>query len=139
KLREICPKCGRPVTVGVLNRVEELADREEGCAPPATGGRVLSLIPLVEIVAEILDAGAATKGVTAAYEALLAKLGPELRLLSEVALEEIGAKGNSIFAEAISRLRQGRVIREAGFDGEYGVIRLFDEALLSGREKKILL
>jgi PHP family Zn ribbon phosphoesterase len=136
ELQEICPTCGKPVTVGVLNRVEALADRPEGSAPPATAGRVLSLIPLPEILGEILSAGAATKGVITTYESLLAKLGPELTILTQTSIEEIRRRGSTTLAEAMTRLRAGKVIREAGYDGEYGVIRLFAAGELSGRAKE---
>ncbi len=138
-LKEACPVCGRPVTVGVLNRVEVLADREEGCAPPATGGKVISLIPLVEIIAEIMDKGPATKGVVAAYEGMLARLGSELAILSSIDTNEISRIAPQVVVEAISRLRKGKVIREAGYDGEFGVIKLFTPDELSGRGKEKLL
>jgi DNA helicase-2/ATP-dependent DNA helicase PcrA len=131
----LCPGCGKPVTVGVLNRVQELTDRAEGAAPPPTAGRVTSLIPLAEIVSELKGRGPATKGVQSEYEALLANLGPELPLLSKIPVEEIRTKNSELLAEAIVRLREGRVIREAGYDGEFGVIRLFTKEELSGRAK----
>jgi uncharacterized protein (TIGR00375 family) len=123
-----CPVCGEPVTVGVLHRVEMLADRSaQEALPPPTAGRAESLVPLPEVLAEIHGSGPATKTVERAYDRLIAALGPELSILDAVPVEDISRAESSLLAEAIMRLRAGRVIREAGYDGEYGVIRLFED------------
>jgi len=127
-----CPVCGKPLTVGVLNRVYELADREE----PLLTRDVYSLIPLTEVLSELLDCGPAAKKVTIRYEKLLRDLGPELQILMEMPLPVIEKAGGDFLAEAVSRMRDGRVIREAGYDGEYGRIRLFsptERASLAGQ------
>src|SRR5262245_3292697 len=129
-----CPACGAPVTVGVEHRVEALADRTEAEAqPPATAGSVSNLVPLPEILSEITQSGAATKTVEQGYNRVLASLGPELALLQEVPVEDIGRAGSSLLAEAVGRLRAGQVIRDPGYDGEYGVIRLFHDGELERR------
>ncbi|HKA74734.1 MAG TPA: UvrD-helicase domain-containing protein [Xanthobacteraceae bacterium] len=129
-----CPACGAPVTVGVEHRVEALADRSEAEAqPPATAGSVSNLVPLPEILSEITQSGAATKTVEQGYNRVLASLGPELALLQEVPVEDIGRAGSSLLAEAVGRLRAGQVIRDPGYDGEYGVIRLFHDGELERR------
>lgn len=120
-----CPTCSKPVTVGVLNRVEALADRPEGSPPPKTAGEVRSLIPLAEILGEVYQCGPATKKVTQACERLFTEVGPELPLLGQTALEAVPKTLHPLFPEALRRLRAGQVIRQPGFDGEYGVIRLF--------------
>jgi ATP-dependent DNA helicase UvrD/PcrA len=123
-----CPVCGEPVTVGVLHRVEMLADRSEAEAlPPPTAGKAENLVPLSEVLAEINGTGAASKAVERNYDRLIATLGPELSILDAVPVEDISRATSSLLAEAITRLRAGQVIREAGYDGEYGVIRLFEE------------
>lgn len=123
----LCPVCGRPVTVGVLHRIESLADRDEDeAAAVAAKSQFVSLVPLPEVLSELLGVGASSKRVAAAYEALLAELGPELAILRSIPLEDLERTDMPNLAEAIRRLRAGRVIREAGFDGEYGVIRLFE-------------
>jgi DNA helicase II / ATP-dependent DNA helicase PcrA len=123
-----CPVCGERVTVGVLHRVEMLADRsEDEAVPPATAGRAENLVPLPEVLAEINGTGAASKSVERSYDRLVATLGPELSILDAVPVEDISRAASSLLAEAIARLRAGQVIREAGYDGEYGVIRLFEE------------
>jgi len=120
-----CPVCGKPVTVGVLHRVQALADRPEGSRPEGAAG-FRSLVPLPEVMGEILRVGRKSKAVAEELTALVDRLGPELDVLTTVPLEEIRRAGSALLAEAIDRLRRGQVIREAGFDGEYGVIRLFD-------------
>jgi DNA helicase-2/ATP-dependent DNA helicase PcrA len=120
-----CPVCGKPLTVGVLHRVEALADRPDGSRPRGAAG-FRSLVPLPEVMGEILRVGPKSKAVSHELDSLAARLGPELELLTTTPLEEIRQAGSALLAEAIDRLRQGRVIRDAGFDGEYGVIRLFE-------------
>ena len=127
----LCPACGKPLTVGVMHRVEDLADRPEDAAPPATAGPMQSLVPLPEMLSEIHQVGPKSKRVARHYESLLARLGPELPLLNSLPLEDIAPASSSIVAEAVSRLRRQEVIREAGYDGVYGTIRLFEEAELS--------
>jgi uncharacterized protein (TIGR00375 family) len=123
-----CPVCGERVTVGVLHRVEMLADRsEEEAKPPPSAGKAENLVPLPEVLAEINATGTASKAVERSYDRLVATLGPELAILDAVPVEDISRAASSLLAEAITRLRAGRVIREAGYDGEYGVIRLFEE------------
>ena len=125
-----CPACGKPVTVGVMHRVAELADRDEG-ARPASAGPVRSFVPLAEILSEILKVGVATKRVRASYEGVVARLGPELAILEHLPLDDIRKACSPLLAEALTRLRAGRVIREAGYDGEYGRIRLFEDRELA--------
>ena len=119
-----CSVCGKALTVGVLHRVEVLSDRGDD-APPATAGGVQSLVPLPEVLSELYEVGSKSKRVSQHYEQLLGQLGPELPLLTEVPLDDIRRVSSSLFAEAITRLREHRVIREAGYDGAYGTIRLF--------------
>jgi len=119
----ICPVCGKPVTVGVFHRVEDLADREH----PKLSKKFFSLIPLTEILSEIHNCGPATKKVTGVYEDLISRLGPELHILMDTSLEKVKETGGPLLSEAIDRMRHNRVIRREGYDGEYGVIRLFDE------------
>jgi len=124
----LCPVCGRPVTVGVLHRVDALADRDENQAPPPeTAGEVSNLVPLPEILSEIEGSGPASKTVERHYDRLISTLGPELPILQSLPLEDIARADSSLFAEAIKRLRAGQVIRDAGYDGEYGRIRLFED------------
>ncbi|RQW84269.1 UvrD-helicase domain-containing protein [Micromonospora globispora] len=124
-----CPKCGKPLTVGVLSRVAELADRPAGYRPPHAR-EVTHLVPLAEILGEINKVGARSKKVEGKLNELIAALGPELEILTRTPLDEIGRVGGELLAEGIWRLRRGEVRRIPGYDGEYGVITLFDPAEL---------
>ncbi|HOT95632.1 MAG TPA: UvrD-helicase domain-containing protein [bacterium] len=120
----LCPVCGKPATLGVSYRVQELADRPEGFHPP--GARPFhSLIPLPELLGEVLDAGPATKKVQGLYHALLRDLGPELAILMEVPLADLERTAGLMVAEAVRRMRSGEVVALPGYDGEYGHIALF--------------
>jgi DNA helicase-2/ATP-dependent DNA helicase PcrA len=120
----ICPVCGKPLTIGVLNRIFELADREK----PILSKDFISLIPLPEVLSELMDCGPATKKVISSYEALLSGLGPELKILMDTPLEDIAAEAGPLLSEAIDRMREKKVFCEEGYDGEYGVIRLFEKS-----------
>lgn len=125
-----CPECGKPVTVGVLSRVEELADRPEGERPPHAK-EVAHLVALPEILAEIHGVGPRSKTVEGQVNTLIAALGSELEILTNTPLDELRSVGGEVLAEAIARLRRGQVLRRPGYDGEYGVIRLFEPGELS--------
>jgi DNA helicase II / ATP-dependent DNA helicase PcrA len=129
---EVCPVCKRGLTVGVLHRVAELADRAEGARPEGAGG-FENLLPLPEVLGELCGVGAASKVVQRSYAGLLARLGPELFILAEAEVEAIDRVGPPLLAEAVLRMRRGQVIRDAGYDGEYGTIRLFTKDELSRR------
>ncbi|MDH3659128.1 MAG: UvrD-helicase domain-containing protein [Alphaproteobacteria bacterium] len=123
-----CPSCGEPLTVGVLHRVDELADRRPAeVTPPSTAGEAVNLVPLHEVIGEIEGTKPGSKRVERSYQHLVTSLGSELDILNVVPIEDIRSADSSLLGEAISRLRAGDVIREAGYDGEYGVIRLFDD------------
>jgi uncharacterized protein (TIGR00375 family) len=119
----ICPVCGKKVTVGVLHRVEELARREEGEKP--SGARDFRhLIPLHEIIADVLGMGKLTKTVTRQYFEMLENLGDELHILQEVPTEDIARVAGEKCAQAISNVRNGDVRIMPGYDGEYGKIEV---------------
>lgn len=122
----LCPKCGGKVTVGVMHRVDDLADRKEGVTPD---GAIpfRRLIPLQEIIAEVYDAGINTKKVAAMYANLISALGNELSILQEVPVKEIEDVSTPMIAEGIARVRDGKVKIAPGYDGEYGTISLFEE------------
>ncbi|MBI2416107.1 MAG: DNA helicase UvrD [Candidatus Kerfeldbacteria bacterium] len=120
----LCPRCGQPLTIGVLNRVQALADRPIG-AKPNLARPFTSIIPLPEIIAEIFTVSPSSKRVVAEHHRLLAALGNEFSILLTIPLAQIAAHSTPILAEAIKRMRAGQVHRQGGYDGEYGVITVF--------------
>lgn len=128
----ICEVCGKPVTVGVSHRVEVLADRAPGQRRP-NSMEFTSLVALPEIMSEVLGVGPKSKRVTREVTQLSERLGPELDILRYIPLDDIGANASPLVVEAIDRLRQGRVFREGGYDGEYGVIRMFEPGEIERR------
>lgn len=133
----LCPSCGKPVTVGVMARVEELADRPEGEKPPRWRP-YHNLIPLPEIIAEAKGvSGTQTKSVEELYYRLLARLGNELFILREASLKDIEGTAGSLVAEGVHRMRQGQVDIAAGYDGEYGKVHLFSENDRRAREGQL--
>ncbi|MFN8445796.1 MAG: UvrD-helicase domain-containing protein [Caldilineaceae bacterium] len=121
----LCSVCGKPVTVGVLHRVNELADRPIGGKPEQTHP-YYNLISLTEILGEVYGTGSSSKRVQQSYEELLNKLGAEVSILRTIPLEAIRQAGGELLAEGIRRMRAGEVHIKGGYDGEYGTIKLFE-------------
>ena len=135
-----CPACGRPMTRGVLGRVNSVASR---AAPEGNGERDASgerrgqgraegerppfrrLVPLEEIIAEARGRRVGSKGVREAYFRLIERAGPELRVLTEADAAEIEAASDGRIAEGVLRARTGALSVEPGFDGQYGVVRIW--------------
>ena len=122
----LCPVCGKKVTVGVMHRVELLADREENFRPRGAP-EYHSVIPLPEIIAETMKVGVNSKAVQKVYMGLLESLGNEFTILMDVPLNDIERAGSPLLREAISRMRTGNVHIAPGYDGEFGKIRIFEE------------
>jgi uncharacterized protein (TIGR00375 family) len=112
----VCPECHKPLTAGVLHRVAELADRPDGHRPDGAAD-FNNLVPLAEIISEILSVGPKSKTVNAVIDGLVAAFGPELAILRDVPAKELARVGGSPLTEAITRLRRGEVIKDAGYDG----------------------
>ncbi|MHC1712031.1 MAG: UvrD-helicase domain-containing protein [Solidesulfovibrio sp.] len=131
----LCPVCGKPLTLGVLHRVLDLADRDEPARPEGMPG-FTSLIPLDELAGEVMGVGPKTGKARGLLAKLFSRFGSELTILRETPIEDLG-RVNSILAEAISRMRRGRVLRDPGFDGQFGRISVFSpeekRELKSGR------
>jgi len=121
----LCPICSKKVTVGVMHRIEKLADRNEGFKTKNMPS-FHSIIPLPEIIAEVLKVGANSKAVDKEYRNILQKLGNEFRILMNVPLGDIERSGSPLIREAIARMRKGDVHIAPGFDGEYGKIKIFE-------------
>ena len=135
KYNNICPNCGRPLTIGVLNRVEQLADRPEGFKPE-NAIPFKSLVPLAEIIADTLGQGVGTIGVDKEYKNLIEKFGNEFSVLIDVPRPELEVVTSPEIAEGIIRVREGKVNITPGYDGVYGKIRIFsrgEQKTLSGQ------
>ncbi|KPJ63359.1 MAG: DNA helicase UvrD [Planctomycetes bacterium DG_23] len=133
----ICPVCGRRLTVGVMHRVESLADRPEGFTPQdAIGAR--HLVPLSEIIAEALSQGVNTKAVEGEYQRLILHLGSELDMLLNVPEEEIEKLASPRVSEGIRRVREARLQIVPGYDGVFGKINIFAEEEKKETEQKEL-
>ena len=125
RLGEICPVCGKKLTMGVDHRVEQLADREEGFVKE-DGRKYESLLPLPEVISACMGYSTASKKVQGCFEQMLQKLGTEFDILRNVPAEDIKSCAGERIAEGIENVRTGHVKRIPGYDGEYGKIELFD-------------
>ncbi len=119
----VCPVCGRPVTVGVLSRVDDLADRPLGYTPDGAP-EFLQIVPIRDILSSLLGVGKQSKRIDHAYRQLIASLGPEFQLLLEAPTERIAAAGTDEFAAVVEAMRAGNVTMAAGYDGVYGTLQL---------------
>ncbi|MDR3204948.1 MAG: UvrD-helicase domain-containing protein, partial [Deltaproteobacteria bacterium] len=120
ELGGLCPVCGKPVTVGVLSRVLELSDRKE---PPS---QILKpdwhILPLSELLTQVLDRGPASKEISQAYAKLVGEFGSEFNLLLSVPLSDIEAFAGKVMARAVEKTRLGEVETSGGYDGVFGKI-----------------
>jgi uncharacterized protein (TIGR00375 family) len=132
-LSGLCPVCGRPLTCGVLHRVEELSNRSEE-EKPATARPYCKLIGLAELLAEVFNMGPNTKKVKKHYHRALCKLGDELSILKNISIEQIARADIPLLSEAIDRMREGRINISPGYDGEFGKIQIFG----SGERERLL-
>jgi len=125
KYKGVCPVCGRQLTIGVLNRVEELADRPEGFVPK---GAIpfKSVLPLSEVLSALFDSGVATKTVQEKANKMINAFGSELNVLLETSKEKLSELVDEKVAAAIMLNREGKVKVQPGYDGEYGR-PMFDE------------
>ncbi|UCF72921.1 MAG: UvrD-helicase domain-containing protein [Deltaproteobacteria bacterium] len=124
KHKGICPVCGRKVTVGVLNRVMQLADRLD---PELRHQKrpFYSLTPLKNLLGEIKGSGASSKGVNEHYEYLLKRGGPEFAILLDLSFEQIKEIGDEVLVEGVRRIRNREVSIEEGYDGKFGQVKVF--------------
>ena len=126
RLGEICPVCGKKLTMGVDHRVEQLADRAEGFVKK-DGKKYESLVPLPEVISACMGYSTASKKVQGCFEQMIQTLGTEFDILRNVPSEDIKSCAGERIAEGIENVRTGNVKRIPGYDGEYGKIELFDE------------
>ncbi len=136
KANYLCPKCKKPLTVGVMHRVEKLADRKEGFIPK----RAISskhLVPLAEIIASALGQQKNTKAVEEEYQNLVQNYGSEFEILLELPPGKLQASLHPKILEGIRRVREGEVEILPGYDGEYGKVQIFKEGEEGVKQAKL--
>lgn len=134
KNKNICPVCGKPVTIGVMNRVDELADRPEGFVPKDSIP-YKRMIPLLEIIADVVGVASSSKKVDAEYQVIVPRIGTEFEVLTEVREKELLKKIPQKIAKAIINVRNGNVNILPGFDGEYGKIEILKGEDVTGEKQ----
>ena len=132
KLNNLCPSCGKGMTIGVMNRVDVLADRALGKKPRSVIP-FKRMVPLDEIIGESFGMGVASKKVVAAYKELVAAIGTEFSVLIDADFSDIGKAATPEIVEGIKRVREGRLHIKPGYDGEYGTVKIFQEGERIGK------
>lgn len=132
KYGNICPVCGKPLTIGVLNRVEELADRPERFTPPSAVP-FKNLIPLSEIIVDVMNYASANRRTDEQYFNLIKKFGSEFFVLLSAKADDLKEAALPEIAEGILRVREGKVSLDPGYDGVYGKIKIFGKESASAQ------
>ncbi|MBI4449618.1 DNA helicase UvrD [Candidatus Uhrbacteria bacterium] len=122
--RGICPQCRKPLTIGVLSRVDNIADRSDGYVP-SRAPAFRRIVPLQEAIAEAFAVASATKRVREQYDRLLRDVGNEFHILLDERLDAIARAASPEVVEAIRRIRVGELAIAPGYDGEYGTVHVF--------------
>lgn len=130
KLNGVCPKCGKPLTIGVDNRVGHLGDNPEGFKPNS-GKMFYKLLPLHEIISLYLGIGINSKGVWKIYNLLIEKFENEFNILLEVSKDNLLREADAKLVDLILKNREGKIKVKPGFDGEYG------KAILEEKQSKL--
>lgn len=138
RLGGLCPKCGKLITVGVTSRVSDLADRPLDLTSMTGHVPFKSIVPLPEVLAECLNVSSvSSKKVIALYEDMIAKLGNEFSILLDIPVSEIRLQFGETVAEAITRVRSGALTIEPGYDGIFGVVKIFSDAEKQNLQRKL--
>ncbi|MEM1535905.1 MAG: endonuclease Q family protein [Candidatus Pacearchaeota archaeon] len=132
KLNNKCPVCKKPLTIGVLHRVEELADREEGFKPQ-NARPFKTLLPLHELISTIMQSTLTTKKVWQEYNALIKAFENEFNILLNVPFHELVKVTSEKIANAIIKNREAKIKVKPGYDGKYGEL-----ILESDKQKKLI-
>jgi len=119
-----CPKCGKKLTIGVVSRVQDLADRPEGIKPKSAIPEK-HLVPLEEVLADCFGVGAKSKKVQDIYQKLIERAGNEFAVILDLPIAEVEKVAGPVIAEAVKRVREEKVIKIPGYDGTYGIIKVF--------------
>lgn len=121
-----CPKCGKQLVVGVVSRVNDLADRAEGFMP-ANAIPQKHLVPLDEVLSDCFGVGSKSKKIQDIYWKLIERAGSEFNVILDLPIEELKKVAGDLVAEAVKRVREEKVIKIPGYDGVYGIIKVFAE------------
>lgn len=137
KQKNICPKCKKPLTLGVEHRVVELADREYGYEVPNRPG-YKKIVELDKVIAQSFGLKSRTgKKVLAQYESLISAYGSELHILLDQNLQQLTEDGvDSLLVEGLYKNREGKLNIKPGYDGEYGVVDLFSQEELAKKSHR---
>ncbi|MCM8783835.1 MAG: endonuclease Q family protein [Candidatus Omnitrophica bacterium] len=135
KFKGICPKCGKHLTIGVMHRVEQLADRGENFSPE-NAIPFKKMVPLEEIIASARGIGADTQQVKQEYLRIVGHLGTEFDILFELSEKKLYDTLSPQIAEGIMRVRKGILNILPGYDGEYGRVEIFNKEEIDKKEKQ---
>ncbi len=125
KYAGLCPTCKKLLTIGVLHRVADVADRTEEDARRMDRVPFVSMVPLPEIVADALGVGAGSKRVREMYETLIKRIGPEFFILLDASISDIESASSPLIADAVFRVRRGAISVTPGYDGIFGKVTVF--------------
>ncbi|MDD5135710.1 MAG: endonuclease Q family protein [Candidatus Omnitrophica bacterium] len=126
RVNNICPVCGKKVTIGVMHRLEGLADRSEGYVDK-TSPSFKRVVPLAEVIGEAFDVGADSMKVEREYARLIKNFGTEFHILLEMDAGELKENFPERIAQGILNVRNGNIEIMPGYDGEYGKVKIFKE------------
>lgn len=141
----ICPKCHRPLTVGVMHRVEELANRDEKALQLANWGKnvkgiktkllnkppFVKIVPLAEIIAETMKFSAGSKKIDAIYDKLTSEFKDEFNVLLKASVDDVAKMSDLKIADGISKMREGQITVIPGYDGQFGVVKIGENVAVS--------
>lgn len=137
KLGGVCPKCKKALVVGVLNRVQELGSRLHSQAHEFERIPFKSIVPLPEIISDTIQVGVASKAVKKIYDSLISNMGNEFGILIHGDLKEIERYSSKEVAYAVKKVRSGDIHIQPGYDGEFGVVKVFQDQEERGGVKQI--
>ncbi|KKR76294.1 MAG: PHP domain protein [Candidatus Levybacteria bacterium GW2011_GWA2_40_8] len=133
----VCPVCKKPLTVGVMHRVEELAESPEDFeSKPNSSGLIwnldprklhppfVKLVPLNEIIAEVIESPVGSPKVARIFGDLVEKFDSEMNALLKTSISEIEKVSGADIASAINKVRIGDLFIQPGYDGEYGIVKI---------------
>src|SRR3990170_2237668 len=135
KQNNLCPVCHKKLTIGVMNRVDSLADRQTGYIPD-NAIPYKNMVSLIEIIASAFNQGVESKAVEKEYFRLIEQFGSEFNILLDISIEDFAKVASPKVAEGLKKMREGKVKITPGYDGVYGKISLFEEDIEKAADVK---